>query len=154
MLDRLATLIERLRGNLYALELIELTGLGFLLATFVNVVVPSQGANALAITALVQFFIPAVFVVAWLVYAICIRLARALGGQAGPVALWILIGFAVFLSGGTIIVLITVLDLNRFLVSRLLYRGAKPVEYIWNQNSLDRRRAWDEMMKERQTSEV
>ncbi len=154
MVERLATLIERLRGNLYALELVELTAWGFLLATFVNVVVPSQGSNALAITALVQFFIPAVFVAAWLIYAICIRLARALGGQAGPMALWIGIGFAIFLSGGTIVVLVTLLDLNRFLVSRLLYRGDAPAEYLWNPNSLARRRAWDDMMKERQTSEV
>lgn len=142
-MERLATLIERLRGNLYVLEWIELTGLGLLLATFVNVAVPSQGINALTTTALVQFFIPAVFVGAWLIYALGLRLARALGSDAGSVVLWILIGFVIFLSGGTIVILVTLLDLNRFLVARLLYRGAAPAEYIWNPNSLARRRAWE-----------
>jgi hypothetical protein len=41
----------------------------------------------------------------------------------------------------------TILDINRFLISRLLYRGEAPVEFAWSESSKQRRKVWEQARK-------
>jgi hypothetical protein len=39
------------------------------------------------------------------------------------------------------------LDINRLILAKLLYRGAAPVEYAWSWRSKQRRKLWEQGQK-------
>jgi hypothetical protein len=41
----------------------------------------------------------------------------------------------------------TILDVNRWLMQKLVYRGAAPVEYAWSARSKQIRKAWEQARK-------
>jgi hypothetical protein len=42
---------------------------------------------------------------------------------------------------------LTFLDLNRFLMAKVFYRGDAPVEYAWSSHSKQVRKLWEQMRK-------
>lgn len=75
----------------------------------------------------------------WVVYNVYIFIARA-GGTLVDVGLWVA---AASLTASYTFWAWTILDVNRFLISKLLYRGEAPVEFAWSANSKKYRKAWE-----------
>jgi hypothetical protein len=141
-------LAERIRRNLYAIEALELGGLAALGTLAIGLLASTQlkpdevnqfWPGLSVMTALV----PMAALFLWGVYLLYIRLARA-GGAVVDVGLWILM--AAMTSSFTFWCW-TVLDLNRFIMAKLFYRGEAPVEYAWSVRSKRRRREWEQARK-------
>jgi hypothetical protein len=79
----------------------------------------------------------------WAIYNAYIRIARA-AGRTLDVIIWILASLA---TGTYTFWAWTILDINRFLLSRIVYRGEAPVEYAWSTRSKQVRRIWEQMQK-------
>jgi hypothetical protein len=84
----------------------------------------------------------------WLIYNIYIRIARA-GGRRLDVALWVI---ASAFTGSYTFWTWTILDLNRWLMAKLFYRGEAPVEYAWSARSKLVRKLWEQTQKAASTS--
>jgi hypothetical protein len=79
----------------------------------------------------------------WGIYNIYIRIARA-GGRRVDVGLWIIAAAA---TGSYTFWAWTILDINRWLMKKLFYRGEAPVEYAWSSRSKQVRKAWEVVCK-------
>ena len=79
----------------------------------------------------------------WGIYNIYIRLARA-GGRRVDVGLWIIAAAA---TGSYTFWAWTILDINRWIMKKLFYRGEAPVEYAWSSRSKQVRKAWEAARK-------
>lgn len=135
---------QSLRNKIALIEAIELSALGFLfwcLATAAALGKPDT--NFLD---LITFFVilEGILLGSWALYNIFIRIARA-GGKFVDVGVWVL---ATAATGSYTFWAWTILDGNRFLMSKLLYRGDAPVEYAWSARSKQERKAWDKARKE------
>lgn len=140
---RRPSLIERARQNILVLEAIELTVLFILLGLFTVWLGMSDGApsDELLINIIVVLFVMGGAVVsvlvAWGMYLLVIRIMRRL-------PLWIFVPL-VIVSGGLalgVVVVISLFDLNRLMLARLLYNGEAPVEYFWSKESSQALEAW------------
>ncbi|HSL29528.1 MAG TPA: hypothetical protein VK900_10040 [Anaerolineales bacterium] len=79
----------------------------------------------------------------WAIYNLYIRVARTLGPVLGHL-IWVV---AVIGTGSYFLWAWILLDANRFLMSRLFYRGEAPVEYSFSPRSRQRRYDWEEARK-------
>jgi hypothetical protein len=129
---------KRIRYNLYAIELIELLGLGLLLSLFIYL---STGSPKNLSVDEVGPFLMLVFggICLWGAYLLYIRLARA-GGPIADIGLWVSLSF---LTASFTFWCWTILDLNRGFLSWLFYEGETPVEYAWSISSKRRRKEYD-----------
>jgi hypothetical protein len=139
-----------IRNNLIKTELIEVPLLAFVLGLAFGVlgilITPSGERGVSDFTmGLIQIPILAAVVALalWAVYLAYIRMARA-GGKVIDVAIWIIA--AVVTASFTFWCWI-ILDLNRVVVSKLLYKGEAPVEYAWSAKSKAIRKAWESSRK-------
>jgi hypothetical protein len=131
--------MSKLRTNLYLLELLELTIVGLVLATLMNVVAPNVGENPSQTNALMMVVVPLLLIGCWFLYMTYIKIARA-GGKVVDILLWV--GASIATASFTFWCW-TILDLNRFILAKALYRGAVPVEYAWSHASKQRRKVWN-----------
>jgi hypothetical protein len=72
-----------------------------------------------------------------------IRIARA-GGKAVDIGLWVI---ATTVTASYTFWTWTILDVNRWLMKKLFYRGEAPVEFAWSVRSKAIRKAWEETQK-------
>ena len=79
----------------------------------------------------------------WAIYNVYIRIARA-GGRIVDIALWVVASLA---TGSYTFWAWTILDVNRFIMSRLFYCGEAPLEYAWSARSKQVRKGWEQMRK-------
>jgi hypothetical protein len=79
----------------------------------------------------------------WAIYNLYIRIARA-GGRRVDVGLWIIAAAA---TGSYTFWAWTILDINRWIMKKLFYRGEAPVEYAWSSRSKQVRKAWEAARK-------
>ncbi len=79
----------------------------------------------------------------WLLYNLYIFLAR-IGGRKVDVAIWII---ASLLTATYTFWAWSILDLNRWIMAKLLYRGEAPVEYAWSAQSKLLHKVWLEAHK-------
>lgn len=141
-------LSETIRRNLYAIEALELGGLaavgtlaiGLLASTQVEPDEVNQFWQGLS---MMITLVPMAALFLWGVYLLYIRLARA-GGAWVDIGLWILLAS---ITSSFTFWCWTVLDINRFIMSKLFYRGETPVEYAWSTGSKQRRREWEKARK-------
>lgn len=80
----------------------------------------------------------------WAIYNLYIRVARA-GGSTVDVLIWIIASLA---TGSYTFWAWTILDINRWLMGKLFYRGEAPLEYAWSVKSKQVRRYWEQMRKD------
>lgn len=134
---------QGLRSRITSIEAVELAilglvlwGLGFLMAigkpdtTFLNL--------------FILFIVIEVGLLgSWLIYNLYIRIARA-AGRAVDIGLWVI---AAALTASYTFWAWTILDVNRFLMKKLLYRGEAPVEFAWSVRSKQIRKAWEQARK-------
>lgn len=141
-------LAERIRRNLYAIEALELGGLaalgGLAIGLLAGTPVKPNEVNQFWLgLSMITTLAPLTALFLWGVYLLYIRLARA-GGGVVDVGLWILM--AAITSSFTFWCW-TALDINRFIMAKLFYRGETPVEYAWSARSKGRRREWEQARK-------
>ena len=132
---------QNIRSKIAAIEAIELASLGFLVwflgATLALSDPDTSFFDQLDIFAFIEGFLLG----SWAIYNAYIRIARA-GGRLVDIGIWIL---ASALTASYTFWAWTILDLNRWLMSRLFYRGEAPVEYAWSIRSKRIRKAWEQM---------
>lgn len=88
-------------------------------------------------------FIHGVLMGSWAIYNVYIRIARV-GGRTVDIAIWVLASLA---TGTYTFWAWLILDLNRFIMSKLFYRGEAPVEYAWSWRSKQIRKLWEQARK-------
>lgn len=133
---------DNLRAKITTIEFIELSLLAFAFWGLVAYIALYSGGNWT--DQLLFLVITEILVLgSWALYNLYIRLARSLGPTLGRL-LWLL---AVLGTGSYTLWAWILLDVNRFLIARLFYRGETPVEYAWSYRSRQRRYAWEQARK-------
>jgi hypothetical protein len=137
------TLQQSFRNRIAVIEAIELSLLSFGFWALL-VIVPGNTTNPGFLDLLGYLVLTEVVVLgSWAIYNLYIRIARATG-RTLDVILWILASLA---TGTYTFWAWTILDINRFLLAKIVYRGEAPVEYAWSARSKQVRRAWEQMQK-------
>ena len=136
--------LQGFRSKIALIEAIELSALGFLVWCLgVAAAIGKPDTTFLSMTYLL-IGLEGILLGSWALYNIYIRIARA-GGKFVDVGVWII---ATAATGSYTFWAWTILDGNRFLMSKLLYRGDAPVEYAWSARSKQVRKMWDKARKE------
>ncbi len=131
--------LQALRNKIVLIEAIELAMLGFvfwILASLITIGAPDVGLSNLIV-----FFImlEGGLLGSWLIYNLYIRIARA-GGRSIDIALWVI---ATVVTASYTFWAWTILDINRWIIAKLFYRGVAPVEYAWSVRSKQIRKVWE-----------
>ncbi len=130
------------RTRMAAIEAMELATIGFLIW---GLGVLANSGSPLADQVLMLFVIQGALLGSWGIYNLYIRLSRA-GGRFVDYGLWL---GAFFLTGSYTLWCWIILDINRLILAKLLYRGEAPVEYAVSWRSKLRRKLWEQMQKTR-----
>ena len=143
----------RLRSNLTALEAVELPlliaglytpiGILYTIDTASEASTLSEGLSTAASAVWFGFAALVAGLFLWGVYLLYIRIARW-GGPAVDVGLWLICSLA---TATFTFWCWTVLDINRWIIAKLLYRGEAPVEFAWSAPSKRRRKDWEAARK-------
>ena len=133
-----------LRSRITIIEAIELTLLA--LAVWCLALLANLSEPLLDTVALFALLVALELVVlgSWAIYNLYIRIARA-GGQIVDIGLWIT---ASLLTASYTFWAWTVLDINRWIIAKLVYRGEAPVEYAWSTRSKQVRKVWEQIRKD------
>lgn len=135
--------VPTIRNKIALIEAIELFIIGSALWTlFALLNIMSSGTSFVD---LIIFFMltQGVLLGSWAIYNVYIRIARA-GGRTVDIGIWVLASLA---TGTYTFWAWLILDLNRFIMSKLFYRGEAPVEYAWNWRSKQIRKLWEQAKK-------
>ena len=137
------SVLHSLRNRIAVIEFIELAAIGF--ALWCLLAIASSKTPDSSLLELISFLaiIEGMVLGSWLIYNAYIRIARA-GGRVVDVALWVL---ASLLTSTYTFWAWSVLDLNRLLMSKLLYLGEAPVEFAWSSRSKQIRKIWERARK-------
>ena len=136
------SLLQNFRTKIALIEFIELAFLGFALWIYGAFNAVSSGENVFdQFTFLIGLEI--ILLGSWAIYNAYIRIARA-GGRTVDMAIWIVASLA---TASYTFWAWSILDINRFILSKLLYRGDAPVEYAWSSRSKQVRKLWEQMPK-------
>lgn len=132
------------RNNIAMIEAIELSVIGFVLWSLIAIL--SVNTSDFSIVDLITFLliIEGMLLGSWAIYNLYIRIARATG-RFMDVLIWIA---AAGLTASYTFWAWSILDINRLIVSKLLYRGDAPVELAWSARSKQVRKAWEKARKE------
>lgn len=133
---------DHLRSKITTIEFIELSLLGLAVWCLGAYNATRSGERLFDILS-VLIFLELILLGSWAIYNIYIRVARSLGGVIGRI-LWVL---AMLGTGSYTLWAWILLDVNRFLMSRMFYRGEAPIEYAFNPRSRQRRYDWEEARK-------
>ena len=131
------------RNKIAMIEAIELASIGFVgwcLIAALSVNTPDSSIVDLIIFLLIT---EGGLLGSWAIYNLYIRVARATG-RFMDVLIWII---AAGLTGSYTFWAWSILDINRLIVSKLLYRGDAPVELAWSARSKQVRKAWEKARK-------
>lgn len=133
--------LQSLQNKITTLEAIELTVLGFMLCGLLvnNSTQSPDFAVLFILLAMCEGFLFG----SWAIYNAFIRFARAAGGRVDfklrfKAAVW---------TGTYTLWAWLILDLNRFILAKLFYRGEAPIEYAWSARSKQTYREWEQAQK-------
>ena len=133
---------DNLRAKITTIEFIELSLLGFAVWCLGAYNAVRSGENLFdQLNALIGLQI--IVLGSWAIYNVYIRVSRSLGVVNGRI-LWVL---AVIGTGSYTLWAWILLDANRFLMTKLFYRGEAPVEYALSPRSRQRRYDWEQTRK-------
>lgn len=135
--------MQGIRQKIGLLEAVELSVLGFVLWGLGSML--TIGDPEVGFVSLLSFFvmIEGGLLGSWAIYNLYIRLARA-GGKKVDVGLWIIAAAA---TASYTFWAWTILDINRWIMKKLFYRGEAPVEFAWSARSKQVRKMWEEAHK-------
>lgn len=132
---------QNFRTRIAVIEAIELALLSFGFWGLL-VIIPGNATNPGFLELIGFLAITEILVLgSWVIYNVYIRMARAAGRNL-DVIIWILASLA---TGTYTFWAWTILDINRFLLAKLLYRGEAPVEYAWSARSKQIRKHWEQI---------
>ncbi len=134
---------QGLRSKIAALEAVELAVIGFVLWGLSALLTIGDPDVPFLSTVIMFFIIESGLLGSWLIYNLYIRIARA-GGKAVDVGIWVIASMA---TASYTFWAWTILDVNRWLMKKLLYRGEAPVEYAWSARSKQIRKEWEQARK-------
>jgi hypothetical protein len=135
--------IPSIRNKIALIEAIELFIIGSVLWTLFALL--STLTPDFSFMDLIIFFMvtQGILLGSWGIYNLYIRIARA-GGRFVDIGIWVLASLA---TGSYTFWAWLLLDLNRFLMAKLFYRGEAPVEFAWSWQSKQVRKLWEETRK-------
>jgi hypothetical protein len=137
------SLQQNVRTRIAVIEFLELTLLGFGVWSLLAMIPGNPSKPNLFDLITFLFITEGLLLGSWAIYNVYIRIARA-GGQIVDVALWVVASLA---TGSYTFWAWTILDINRFIMFKLFYCGAAPVEYAWSARSKQVRKSWEQMRK-------
>jgi hypothetical protein len=131
-------MLQGVQRKIALIEALELSILGFVLWGIGSLmIIGSPNVDLMSIVGLF-FMVEVGLLGSWGIYNIYIRIARA-GGKIVDVGLWII---ATTVTASYTFWAWTILDINRFMMKKLFYRGEAPVEYAWSSKSKQIRKLW------------
>jgi hypothetical protein len=138
--------VQGIRQKIGLIEAVELPILGFVLWGLASLLL--IGSPDVDIMSIFSFFImiEVGLLGSWAIYSLYIRIARA-GGKAVDVGLWVI---ATAATASYTFWAWTILDINRWLMKKLFYRGETPVEFAWSAKSKLIRKMWEAARKSQQ----
>jgi hypothetical protein len=134
------SLLDNFRTKIALMEFLELAFLAFALWCFGTVNTLSQPGANLAEEINILIGLQIIALGSWAIYNVYIRIARAAGGKL-DVVIWVLASLA---TASYTFWAWTILDINRLIIAKLLYRGEAPVEYAWSARSKQVRKVWEQ----------
>ena len=137
------SLLQNFQNRITTIEAIELSILGFALWGFGVYNAITLGGQSLFDQFDFLIGLEVILLGSWAIYNAYIRIARA-GGRTVDLAIWIIASLA---TGTYTFWAWSILDVNRFIMAKLFYRGEAPVEYAWSWRSKYIRKAWDQARK-------
>lgn len=129
-------------SKMAVIEAIELSFLGFFLSALL-LLIPTETPTTLVVAIGIFIIIEAVLLGSWLIYLAYIRLTRGLYPRAD---IRLRLALAILTSTYTLWAWL-ILDLNRWILAKLIYRGEAPVEYAWSSKSKLARKEWEQARK-------
>ena len=132
-------LLQSLRSRITVIEAIELAAIGFALWCLITIASPKTPDTSFVDLILFLAVTQGAILGSWLIYNLYIRIARA-GGRFVDLSVWIL---ATLLTSSYTFWAWSILDLNRLVLAKLVYRGEAPVEFAWSSQSKQIRKAWE-----------
>ena len=129
-------------NKMAAIEAMELSVLGFLLGGLL-LLIPTETPTTLVVAIGILVIIQGVILGSWAIYLLYIRLTRGLYPR---VDLRLRIVLALLTSTYTLWAWL-ILDINRWMLAKLIYRGEAPVEYAWSSRSKLARKEWEQANK-------
>ena len=132
-----------LQSKIAIIELIELSILTFAFWYLLLILPPQELNSKLANQLDLLDGLAPIVLGSWLIYNLYIFLAR-IGGRKVDVAIWII---ASLVTATYTFWAWSILDLNRWIMAKLFYRGEAPVEYAWSAQSKLLRKVWLEAHK-------
>ena len=132
------------RHNIYLLEIMVLIGLGVFVA-FVMDLLGNLFATDLESAVIFLFFVPVIFLAGWLIYLF--QLKTMAGYPIGCLIFGLIVLSLVYGAGIIVVILLSLFDLNRLIISKKLYLGDAPVEYFWSPESRKQYAEWKQQKK-------
>lgn len=134
--------VSTIRTKMATIEAIELSTIGLLLAALFILIPTETPMTAMAAVVIVILF-EGILLGSWAIYLAYIRLTRGLYPRAD-----IRLRFAIgFLTSTYTFWAWIILDINRWILSKLVYQGEAPVEYAWSSKSKLARKEWEQAQK-------
>ena len=125
------------------IEAAELASLGF--AFWCLGAIPAISKGESFFDQIIFFFITqGMLLGSWAIYNLYIRIARA-GGKLVDIGLWVI---ATAVTGSYTFWAWSILDINRLIIAKFLYRGDAPVELAWSARSKQIRKVWEKARNE------
>jgi hypothetical protein len=131
-------------NKMAVIEAVELSTIGFIFWGLL-MLIPTETPTTLAVAIGFLVIIQGVILGSWAIYLAYIRLTRGLYPRAD---LRLRIALAIFTSTYTLWAWL-ILDINRWVLAKLIYRGEAPVEYAWSSRSKLARKEWEQAQKTR-----
>ena len=135
------------RDRITVIEAMELSVLGFLFWGLIALASTQTPDTTLIDLILFLIITEVVLLGSWVIYNIYIRIARA-GGKIVDIGIWVVASVA---TGSYTFWAWTILDINRWLMAKILYRGEAPVEFAWSWRSKQIRKLWEQERKSADT---
>jgi hypothetical protein len=137
--------VSTIRTKMAAIEAIELSIIGILFWT-PFVLIPTETQLDLVTMIIALVIVEAAIVGSWAIYLAYIRLTRGMYSR-----LDIRLRFAIGALTGTYTFWAwIILDIYRWILAKLFYRGEAPVEYAWSSKSKLVRKEWEQAKKANQ----
>ena len=129
-------------NKMAVIEAMELSILGFLFGGLL-LLIPTETPTTLRVAVGILIIIQGIILGSWAIYLAYIRLTRGLYPRAD---FRLRIVLAILTSTYTLWAWL-ILDLNRWILAKLIYRGEAPVEYAWSSQSKLVRKQWEQAHK-------
>ncbi len=134
--------INAIRTKMAAIEAVELSSIGFLFWGLL-MMIPTDPPATISVAVVLLIVVEGALLGSWGIYLAYIRLTRGMYSR-----LDIRLRFAIAaLTGLYTFWAWIILDINRWIMAKLVYRGEAPVEYLWSAKSKLARKEWETAQK-------